>query len=256
MVRRCGEHHALLADRFNGCRGIRDTTLLWAADRPLRRRIRSNGTVEKFDLRLEGRRRRTRPSNPANSQLEATPTRRERPRGRREIDRLRLPLHLAHHWGSASAEIPPLERLKCRKNASKVRAENACYRLKPYASTSRKGGSPNVRGCCFERAAKAEPTSPSRRSSRRPYPLSAPGLAGGWRASRAPQADTFRPMPTGSRSAPRRCAPRCITASDGWKCLRVDAISIESCDWWSVQLTSTACADYDAQCRPRQRDRP
>jgi len=72
-------------------------------------------------------------------------------RGRREIDPLRLPLHLAHHWGSASAEIPPLERLTCRKNASKVRAENARYRLKPYASTSRKDGSPNVRGCCFER---------------------------------------------------------------------------------------------------------
>ena len=79
----------------------------------------------------------------------------------------------------------------------------------------------------------------------------------GWLARvTGPQADTFRPMPTGSRSAPRRCAPRCITASDGWKCLRVDAISIESCDWWSVQLTSTACAGYDAQCRPRQRDRP
>jgi len=53
------------------------------------------------------------------------------PTGRREIDPLRLPLHLAHHWGSASAEIPPLEGLKCRKNASKVRAENARYRLKP-----------------------------------------------------------------------------------------------------------------------------
>jgi hypothetical protein len=36
----------------------------------------------------------------------------------------------------------------------------------------------------------------------------------------------------------------------------VDAISIQSCDWWSLQLTSTACADYDAQCHPRQRDRP
>ena len=106
-------------------------------------------------------------------------------------------------------------------------------------------------------AAKAEPTSPSRRSSRRPHPLSAPGLAGSWRASRAPKPTHFvRSQRASSRSAPRRCAPRCITASDGWKCLRVDAISIESCDWWSVQLTSTACADYDAQCRPRQRDRP
>ena len=31
------------------------------------------------------------------------------------------------------------------QNASKVRAENARYRLKPYASTSRKDGSPNER---------------------------------------------------------------------------------------------------------------
>src|SRR5215469_11131456 len=32
------------------------------------------------------------------------------------------------------------------------------------------------------------------------------------------------------------------------------AMSIDSRDWWSVQLTSTACADYDARCRPRKRE--
>ena len=37
-----------------------------------------------------------------------------------------------------------------RQNASKFRAENARYRLKPYASTSPKTHSPNLRGCCFE----------------------------------------------------------------------------------------------------------
>ena len=47
--------------------------------------------------------------------------------------------------GSAFAEIPPLEGSKCNKNVAKVRAENARYRLKPYASTSRKDGSPNER---------------------------------------------------------------------------------------------------------------
>jgi hypothetical protein len=41
--------------------------------------------------------------------------------------------------------------------------------------------------------------------------------------------------------------------SNGWKCLPLD--SIESCGW-SVQLTSTVCADYDAQCRRRQKYRP
>ena len=40
-------------------------------------------------------------------------------------------------------------------------------------------------------AAKVEPTCPSRRPSRRPYPLSASGLAGGWRASRAPKPTHF-----------------------------------------------------------------
>jgi hypothetical protein len=52
---------------------------------------------------------------------------------------------------SASAEIPPREGLKCRKNAAKVLAEDAQYRLKPFASASRKTGSPSVKGCCFER---------------------------------------------------------------------------------------------------------
>jgi hypothetical protein len=45
-------------------------------------------------------------------------------------------------------------------------------------------------------------------------------------------------------------------AFDAERGYEVDAISIQSCDWWSLQLTSTACADYDAQCHPRQRDRP
>ena len=52
--------------------------------------------------------------------------------------------------GSASAETPSLEGLKCDKNAAKVLAENARFRLKPFVGTSRKTGSPNVRPHCFE----------------------------------------------------------------------------------------------------------
>jgi hypothetical protein len=37
-----------------------------------------------------------------------------------------------------------------QQNAAKVLAENAQYCLKPFVSTSRKTGSANVRGCCFE----------------------------------------------------------------------------------------------------------
>src|SRR5215472_10395939 len=118
----CGEHHALLADRFNGCRGIRDTA-------------------------------------PAS-------TRTHRGKLSTIIDQIAY----GHHGY--------LETL----NSS---GRSPFYKF--VVQQIKKAG-PRT-----DSAAKAEPTSPSRRSSRRPYPLSAPGLAG----VTGPQADTFRPMPTG-----------------------------------------------------------